>query len=168
MCADDGVANEGPEGGGDEPGVYGGDDGESGGGLVEEGAGVDELEGEGEEVEDEEDAELDPTWKGSVRREGVERICTEEGAMMNAPTAALLRVVQKMRRRTKMMLRPDAMIWAMLASEPSLPTRGMPQSGLMPTGAEDESAETPVSTDESCVWSCGMASLVLSRGERGS
>ena len=67
-----------------------------------------------------------------------------------------------------MMLRPDAMIWAMLASEPSLPTRGMPQSGLMPTGAEDESAETPVSTDESCVWSCGMASLVLSSGERGS
>ena len=41
------------------------------------------------------------------------------------------------------MLRPQTMMLAILAREPSWPTRRMPQVGFTPTGAEAASADTP-------------------------
>ena len=43
------------------------------------------------------------------------------------------------------MLRPHAIMLAMLESEPSWPTSGMPHDGLTPTGAEEVGNESPES-----------------------
>ena len=43
------------------------------------------------------------------------------------------------------MLRPHAAMLAMLDNESSLPTRGMPHDGLIPTGADEVGIESPVS-----------------------
>ena len=59
LRADDRGAEEGPERGGDEAGVDGGDGCQCRRALFEECAGGDELEREGDEVEDEEYSELD-------------------------------------------------------------------------------------------------------------
>ena len=48
------------------------------------------------------------------------------------------------RPRTTKMLMPQATTLAMLPREPWWPALRMPQVGLMPTGAELASAETPV------------------------
>ena len=68
LCADDRIAEERPEGGGNKACVDRSNGGEGGGALLKEGTRGYELEGEGEEVEDEEYAELDATWGESVRR----------------------------------------------------------------------------------------------------
>jgi hypothetical protein len=59
LSGDDGIAEEGPEESGDCTCVQSGEDDEGGGALLEEGTGADELEGECEEVYDEESTELD-------------------------------------------------------------------------------------------------------------
>ncbi len=59
LSGDDGIAEEGPEQSRDSTCVYSGEDDEGGGALLEEGACGDELEGECNEVYDEESAELD-------------------------------------------------------------------------------------------------------------
>ena len=43
-------------------------------------------------------------------------------------------------------------MFAMLPNEP-FPTRRMPQDGLIPTGAEEEFAESPLSVLEECIAS---------------
>ena len=59
LSRDEGVAEEGPEESGDGAGVQGGEDDEGGAALLEQGAGGDELEGERDEVGNEESAQLD-------------------------------------------------------------------------------------------------------------
>jgi len=63
----------------------------------------------------------------------------------DAPTAAFLRMVIKMRAPMTIMLRPQATILAMFPNEPFCPALRAPQVGLMPTGAIVASAERPVS-----------------------
>ena len=81
----------------------------------------------------------------------------------NSPTAAFLRLVQAIKATTKKMLNPHATIFAMLPNESpdgppnstvDVPTRGMPQAGLTPTGALEASVERPVRIDGSrfCIW----------------
>ncbi len=87
---------------------------------------------------------------------------------LNSPTAACLRVVHTIKSSTKTTLNPQAMMFAMFPKEPSVLTSGMPHSGLMPTGADEELAERPelarVEGDSCC--SCegeGMSAMLLYR-----
>ena len=58
LSGNNGIAEEGPEEGGDRTRVYSSEDDEGGGALLEERAGGDELEGECDKVYDEESTEL--------------------------------------------------------------------------------------------------------------
>lgn len=62
LGGDEGVGQQRPEECGDGACVDGGEDDEGGGALCEESPGGKELEGEGEEVEDEKNAEFDAAW----------------------------------------------------------------------------------------------------------
>ena len=53
----------------------------------------------------------------------------------HSPTAALLLLVQKIKKAVKMMLSAQTTMLATLPTEPSAPTRRMPHWGLTPTGA---------------------------------
>lgn len=77
-------------------------------------------------------------------------VCMSEVMSRHAPTAAFLRLAIHMRKTMKRQLSPHARMLAMLAREPSTPTKGIPHSGFTPTGAIVGSAEEPFKTDGSC------------------
>lgn len=63
---------------------------------------------------------------------------------LNLPTAAF-RLLQRMMSQMRIkILKEQARILAMLPTELSKPTRGIPHFGLTPTGADDVSAEAPM------------------------
>lgn len=67
----------------------------------------------------------------------------------DSPTAAFRLLVAHIRYTTKMMLRPQAIMLAMLASDPFVPTKPIAHTGLIPTGAVLGSAEGPARIEES-------------------
>lgn len=70
----------------------------------------------------------------------------------DVPTAALLRLVMTINAATTKMLRLQARMFAMLAREPLVATKGMPQVGLMPTGAVAGFEETLWRTEGWWCW----------------
>ena len=73
---------------------------------------------------------------------------------MYSPTAAFRLLARKIKKATKIMLRAQAMMFAMFEMEPSEPAFGIPHSGLTPTGAVVESLERPVNRDGAVLKSC--------------
>ncbi len=88
-------------------------------------------------------------WKGSVRRYRI-----KNSRNSDLPTAAFRLLVVKIRKTVNSTLSAQARILAMLANEPSTPTKGIPQEGLTPTGADLGSADTPVRTVGAWCSSC--------------
>ena len=99
-----------------------------------------------------------------TKRKGPEKKhYSEEKKHHNSPTAAFLRLVQAIKVTIKKMLNLHATIFAMSPNESpggpqnttvEVPTCGMPQAGLTPTGALEASVERPVRIDGSrfCIW----------------
>lgn len=81
----------------------------------------------------------------------------------NSPTAAVLLLVFKINQMTKPMLRPQTMMLAIFANDPSAPANAIPHSGLMPTGAEEGFAETPVRIEGAFRRACEQGNATIDR-----
>lgn len=102
-------------------------------------------------------APVEMSWRGRVMRyrqrkisSSVRPVYWEEGDLCqgggdkegDVPTAAFLLWARYMRKDIAMMLRAQAMMFAMFAREPFVPAIAMPQTGFTPTGAVEEFADT--------------------------
>ena len=73
------------------------------------------------------------------------------------PTAAFRLWQCAIRKPVKSMLTPHAAMLATLDTEPPWFSRGMPQDGLTPTGADEVGIESPVSVSEEERSSCNQS-----------